>query len=313
MITRRQLGLGAAVAAAVALVALCTTTVENGQRGVVERFGAATRELAPGIHLKLPWPVEQVRRTEVDRSLQMPIGFRLVDQLSGIEPTPRESQWLTADTNIVELKATVLYRVFDVRAWLYGVSGVSGAGTADPEARMFALRRLGEAALTDLVSELTIDQVLTAGLAVVPSEARARIQRDADRLGLGVVIDEVQLLDSKPPVGVRRAFTDVQDALADRERSITQAEFAADRLEVATRTQVRRMLQEARSEAEALTAEATGRASAFKDLAAAVGDADSAAARKLYMDAVQRILDGAELRTVSGGSPEEPTRVFLDG
>ena len=124
------------------------------------------------------------------------------------------------------------------------------------------------------MSELTIDQVLTAGLAVVPSEARARIQRDADRLGLGVVIDEVQLLDSKPPVGVRRAFTDVQDALADRERSITQAEFAADRLEVATRTQVRRMLQEARSEAEALTAEAAGRASAFKDLAAAVVAAD---------------------------------------
>ena len=64
--------------------------------------------------------------------------------------------------------------------------------------------------------------------------------------------------------------------------------------------------------AESEAAEARGRASAFKDLASAVGDADSAAARKLYMDAIQRVLNGAELRTVSG-SPEEPARVFLDG
>lgn len=308
----RGLRLAAAAAAAAALAWLCTATVENGQRGIVERFGAATRELSPGIHLRLPWPVETVRRTEVDRSLQMPIGFRLIDQLSGIEPTPRESQWLTADTNIVELKATILYRVFDVRAWLYGVSGVSSTRDAEVEGRVFALRRLGEAALTDLVAELTIDQVLTAGLAVVPSEARERIQRDVDRLGLGVVIDEVQLLDSKPPVGVRRAFTDVQDALADRERAITQAEFSASRLEASTRTRVLQTIQEARSDAQAGIAEARGRASAFSELAEAVGDADSPAARKLYLDAVQRVLEGAELRTVSG-SVEEPARVYLDG
>ena len=311
MIRDRRISLGAAIAVAALLGWLCTATVENGSRGVVERFGAASRELAPGIHLRLPWPIEIVRKAEVDRSLQMPIGFRLVDELMSIDPTPREKQWLTADTNIVELKATVLFRVFDVRAWLYGVSGVSVTGSGERESPRFALRRLGEAALTDIVAELTIDQVLTAGLAVVPSEARERIQRDADRLGLGVVIDEVQLLESKAPVGVRRAFTDVQDALADRERAITQAEFAANRLEVATRTRVSQMLQEARSSAEGSIAEARGRASAFKDLAAAVGDADSDAARKLYMDAIQRILDGAELRTVDG-SVEEPARVFLD-
>ena len=230
----RRIALGAGLTALAVLGWLCTATVENGSRGVVERFGAASRELSPGIHLRLPWPVEIVRKAEVDRSLQMPIGYRLVDELRSIEPTPREKQWLTADTNIVELKATVLYRVFDVRAWLYGVSGVGASGSSERESSRFALRRLGEAALTDIVAGLTIDQVLTAGLAVVPSEARERIQRDADRLGLGVMIDEVQLLESKPPVGVRRAFTDVQDALADKERSISQAQFAANRLEVAT-------------------------------------------------------------------------------
>ncbi|MDG1985606.1 MAG: protease modulator HflK [Planctomycetota bacterium] len=308
----RRIGWGASLAAFAVLGWLCTATVENGSRGVVERFGAAKRELAPGIHLRLPWPIESIRRAEVDRSLQMPIGYRLVDALMEIDPTPREKQWLTADTNIVELKATVLYRIFDVRAWLYGVSGVSATGAGSFESSRFALRRLGEAALTDIVAELSIDQVLTAGLAVVPSEARARIQRDADRMGLGVLIDEVQLLESKPPVGVRRAFTDVQDALADKERSIKQAEFAANRLEVATRTRVSQMRQEARSSAEAETAEARGRASAFRDLASAVGGADSAAARKLYMDSIQRILKGAELRTLSG-SPEEPAKVFLDG
>ena len=101
----RRIGWGASLAAFAVLGWLCTATVENGSRGVVERFGAAKRELAPGIHLRLPWPIESIRRAEVDRSLQMPIGYRLVDALMEIDPTPREKQWLTADTNIVELKA----------------------------------------------------------------------------------------------------------------------------------------------------------------------------------------------------------------
>ena len=176
MKVRLGLAVGGALGAAL-LAALSIVTIETGERGVVERFGRASRDLNPGIHVTLPWPVDRVRRADVERSMQMPIGFKLVDQIKGIEPTEREKQWLTGDTNIVELKATVLYRVSDVRAWLYGVSGVRVPADDAIEGRSFALRRLGEATLTDIVADLTIDEVLSGGLAEAAQYERPALDR----------------------------------------------------------------------------------------------------------------------------------------
>jgi membrane protease subunit HflK len=260
----------------------------------------------------LPWPIESVRRTDVKRSRQMPLGYRLIDEVNGIEPTERRKQWLTGDTNIVELKATVLYRVSDARAWLYGVSGVRTPGAEDMTSRSFALRLLGESALTYLVAELTIDEVLTSGAARVAPKARLRIQEGADLLGLGVIIDSVEMKDSKPPLNVRRDFTAVESARQEKERVIATARADADLKATETRSRVLQIQQEAQSASDRELAEARGRASAFADLVKAVGSADSPAARKLYFDYVQRILAGATIRTVPAGTPERPTRVYLD-
>ncbi|MEM9801749.1 MAG: protease modulator HflK [Planctomycetota bacterium] len=291
---------------------LCVTTVENGERGVVERFGRASRELMPGIHPRLPWPIERVRTADVERSLQMPIGFRLIDRENGIEPTEREKQWLTGDTNIVELEVTVLFRIADVREWLYGVSGVHASADGVIEGRNFTLRRVAEAALTEIVAGLTIDEVLTSGLAELPVEARERIQSDVDSLGLGVFIDDVQIADSKPPVGVRSAFTDVQDAKSESERAISEATYSAKTRLARSRSEAGRIVQDAENRTTGRLAQARGDASAFIDLSDEVGDADSPLARKLVLERVRRILQNADLHTVSGGTPESPTRVFID-
>jgi len=256
---------------AIALVSLSVVTIENGEQGVVERFGRATRDLQPGIHVKLPWPIETVRRADVERSRQMPLGFRLIDEVNGIEPTERQKQWLTGDTNIVELKATILYRVSDVRAWLYGVSGVRTPGAEGVTRRSFALRLLGESALTDLVAELTIDEVLTSGVARVAPKARLRIQEGADLLGLGVIIDSVEMKDSKPPLNVRRDFTDVEDARQEMERVVATARSNASLRATTTRSEVLRIQQEARSASDRRLAAARGDAAAFAELAEAVG------------------------------------------
>lgn len=312
MSRRRTLATAACVAAATALASLSVVTVENGEQAVIERFGRAAREVLPGIHVKLPWPIEKVRRVDVMGSRQMPLGYRLIDELNGIEPTERRKQWLTADTNIVELKATVLYRVSSARDWLYGVSGVHAIGDGRVEPHEFALRRIGDSALTDIVAELTIDEILASGLALVPAEAQRRIQREADRLRLGVAIDEVQLLDSKPPVNVRRAFTDVEDARLERQRLIDNARFRARNNASTTRTEAYRIENEEETERDRMLAEAKGEAAAFAELAAAAGDADSDAALELYIERIKQILESAELRTVTAGTAEAPTRVLLD-
>src|SRR5206468_4010564 len=52
------------------LLSTCFVFVDPGQQGLLERFGAPVpgREVVgPGLHLKLPWPVDRVRRFPTDQ------------------------------------------------------------------------------------------------------------------------------------------------------------------------------------------------------------------------------------------------------
>ncbi|MBN2375672.1 MAG: hypothetical protein JXD22_04685 [Sedimentisphaerales bacterium] len=66
----------------------CVAIIPPGNVGVLERWGRPTNKdnpLASGIHLKLPWPIDQVRPFPVDRLQVLEIGYKKkppqVDQL----------------------------------------------------------------------------------------------------------------------------------------------------------------------------------------------------------------------------------------
>ena len=50
-------------------------TIDNGQRGIIERYGRPVRDLLPGLHVKLPFGMERVRTVPgPERSLPRPRG-----------------------------------------------------------------------------------------------------------------------------------------------------------------------------------------------------------------------------------------------
>lgn len=300
------------------VLATSFVTIANDEQGVVERFGGPVRELLPGLHLKLPWPIESVRRTSNgQRSLQMPIGFRLVDEAAGLAPPPRMMQWLTGDSNIVELRANVLYRVADARDWLYGVSSIHSLDPAARdgayEGRAFALRRLGESALTELVSREDVDDVLGGGAARISADARKLVQARADALGLGVEISAVQILRRDPLASVAMAFRRVQDAEADAEQA--RQRNLANRDDILSRAAIERetLLSEARVDADAARQAARGRAERFLSLAREVGSVDSSQGRRLWIESVREILLRSELKVVQPGTAERPTLLYETG
>ena len=72
--------------------------VETEEQGVVTRFGEFTRTTSPGIHLKLPYPIEQVYTPEVTTVNKVEVGFR-----SGNQPTPKtrsSSTFANRSTNL---------------------------------------------------------------------------------------------------------------------------------------------------------------------------------------------------------------------
>lgn len=303
----RWIGRAALAALLVAVGWSSVFTVKPSSQAVVTRFGAPVRDLDPGLHFKLPWPAEAVVRTAGPQaSLQMPVGYRLVDERAGIAPPPRMMHWLTGDANIVELRANVLYRIKDVRAWLYGASRVRDESAGSFESPEFALRRLAEAALTRRCSRLSVDDVLVSAAASIAADARAAIQEDADRLGLGVSISAVQLLDQAPLRSVASDFLAVQDAKTNGARSVQNARTRAERDLTEAQRARDRILQEARTEAQALVREAEAGRTAFAELSAALGGLDSLVGRRHVADGVGRVLSGVTVDKVQPGTAERP-------
>ncbi len=289
-------------------------TVDNGERGVIERYGRPVRDLLPGLHLKLPFGIERVRRVPgPERSLPMPIGYRLIDEKLGRAPSGPLKEWLTGDSNIVEIKASVLYSIRDPRAYLYGVSTVTdlAPNSQEPRSPAFALRRLAESALTEIIGGLPVTQVITGGAAKIAVAAKSRIQEDADALGLGVEIVRFQLLESGPLESVERAFLDVQDAKAKRDQGRSLAETSAAEKLSKARRDARSMRQKAESSAKRRILEAKSRADQFLALHQAVGDANSPSAIAWRQEKIQQLLQLTKIQIVPA-SPETPAVVYTD-
>ncbi|MCC6425259.1 MAG: hypothetical protein IT435_00425 [Phycisphaerales bacterium] len=63
----RRLGILVVVAIVVVWSLSALTVIQPHQRGMVLRFGQFTREMGPGLNLKLPWPLERVEIPEYSR------------------------------------------------------------------------------------------------------------------------------------------------------------------------------------------------------------------------------------------------------
>ncbi len=305
--TPRRLALAATVAALLAWLATSFATVGSGEAGVVLRFGRAERVTASGVLLKLPWPFERVERVDVELLRRMPIGYRLVDSERGIDPAPREVQWLTGDSNIIELRANVLFRVEHPVAWLFGVSDAAG----EDGHRSFALRRIGESVLSELVARTPVRDVLAPGNAGLQQRARDGIQAAADTLGLGVRVSAVEVLDTTPPLMVIHAFNSVTDAKAEAERLVVEARGA--RLKDLQDAEALASVAKSEANQEAIRREgrALGLVRRIAELTGGAGDLAPTALRGLWADAISQILKRARVTVLpanADGSPVQHVR-----
>ena len=113
-------------------------TVAQDEQGVILRFGAVSRTVGPGLNYRLPWPFERVYRVQTAKEYYMSVGYKIKDQLQGIPPLEREMQWLTGDTNLVNIRLYIRYRTKDPVEFLFR--------TEEPR---FLVRRAAEGMLTE--------------------------------------------------------------------------------------------------------------------------------------------------------------------
>jgi modulator of FtsH protease HflK len=273
--------------AAVAGFYAFTFRVDPDELGVVMRFGKVVRQEPPGLHFRMPYPIDEVLLPKVMRQNLTEVGMRTTadsDGNSGASSSVRgESLMLTGDENIVEINFVVFWRIKDAVKFLFNIQ--------NPEV---TVKAVAESAMRDIVGQSEIRPLLTGARQKTEQAVQGLMQGILDAYGSGVRVDQVQLQKVDPPSQVIDAYRDVQGAATDKERLQNEAATYASRIVPEARGEAERILQGARGYREQSVAEATGQTARFLKIYDEYKKAPDVTRTRLYLETMERIMAGTD-------------------
>jgi P-type Cu+ transporter len=301
------------------------TSIAANEVGVVQRFGALQTDLPPGLHVRWPWPVEEVTRVRPAEVRTVEVGFRMISDVQaqqlelarteqnklrragnpnndggltwssahaeGIARQTDESLMLTGDGDLIELLATIRYTVDDPRGYLFS--------SQNPDA---ILRSVAEAVFRELIAARSFQALLGAGRSDFERAAQDKlVQRlkEATPDGLGVRIEGLAIHDLHPPQEVVAAYHAVADAIQKRDTAINNATSDAARAKSRAGDDALRTVRAAEAEAYRRTAEATATRDVLLSWQAARNSLTPEEEKMLSVELDERVKQGQERAAVT--------------
>ncbi len=170
---KRWLALGALGLVAVILFFSSFYTVAANEKGIIQRFGKYVRSAEPGLHLKLPFFIETVKKVPVEDVLKEEFGFRTakagVRTIYSKADYTDESLMLTGDLNSAVVEWTVQYRIKDPLKYLFNVRNVHET-----------LRDVSESVMRQVVGDRSVDEVIVLSREEIEAEAERITQAILD-------------------------------------------------------------------------------------------------------------------------------------
>lgn len=271
-------------------------TVAADEQAVIRRFGRVVARLGPGIHYRLPWPVDRVNVIKTTAVMKTGVGFNLAEgdgRVSGVEI-------LTGDTNIVSVAMTLQYVVRNPAAFLF-----------DIESPPALVGSIAESVLTETVLGMPVDEVLTTGRLTIQDRVKTRTQAILDRYDSGIQITSASMMGITFDASVAQAFQDVASAGADRENKINQGRSYANDLLPKARGEARSMVLAAQSYKDQHVAEAVGDTTRFLELMKEYNKAPDVTRTRLYLEAMEKILPKVRKYVIDSERGQKPINLRL--
>jgi len=269
---------------------------------VARRFGEPVDDLGPGWHLRWPWPIEDVVRVS-RRVRTVEIGFR---DITGADKAAMALTWnsqhrenrigdealmITGDGNLVDIQATIRYKVVQPRLFLFGVKGPDEL-----------VRATGESVLRGTIAGKPFHDLLTVYRGRFQEEVLARLK---DRLqdyqgygGLGIEVEGISLLDLHPPAEVVGAYYEVAKAMEGHTQKINEAEEQAIQKLKAAEAESQRIVAQARAAYTEKTQQVQGEVARFLARSQGRKQLDFAQEFQLALAAADAVLRGDALGEV---------------
>ena len=156
---------------------------------------------------------------------------------------------------------------------------------------------------------MPVDEVLTTGRLAVQERVKVRTQEILDRYGSGVLLTSATIMTIALDGSVARAFQDVANAGADREKKINDARSYANTLLPKARGEARSMVLAAQSYKEQRVAEAIGNTTRFLELLAEYRKAPDITRSRLYLEAVEKILPRVRKFVIDSRQGQHPVNL----
>lgn len=204
-------GLGALVL--LALSAYMSTSlyrVNPDEEAIVERFGSPVhgqRTEGPGLHLKLPWPVDRVKKINMTKIRELNLG-----NISGTDlpllwtvEHGNEIHFISGDNNFFNPYVVVHYRVKSAFAYSYGHS--------KPDKM---LEYVSYKVLSNTFASMMFYDVVMFRRGEWEMSCRHAIQKEIDALHSGIEIVNLLVKDIHPPLAVSESFEEVIAAYQEK-------------------------------------------------------------------------------------------------
>lgn len=259
--------------------------VENNEEGLNQRYGKLIQErIPPGIHYHLPCPFEQITKLPVRKTERITIGFKPTK----IDTVPAITKRLTGDVNIINLVATLQYSIKGAANYLFS--------TKDP---VTLLKFSSEAAITKVLSSMSVDYALTIGKVDVQNKIRGVTQKIMDDYGTGIQILNVNLQEISPPKEVSAAFRDVINAQSDAQRFINQAYGEKNATILNAEAQANELKKSAESYRQGKINRTLGETDRFLNVLAKYKTAPEINRKRMYLELIEAIAPGIKKIIVS--------------
>jgi P-type Cu+ transporter len=295
---RHQLARPALYTAAALLVLNGFYMLGPDESGVIERFGKKVLPYSePGIHYKLPWPIERLTRIQAHRVRVVEIGFRSSSSSPDTEPAayewnvqhrsgrfqrkPEEALMLSGDQNMIELNATVHYSLSHPDDFLF--RQLDGEAT---------IREAAESVMQAISTATPLDDMLTVGRQAIEKKAQMELQARLDRYAAGIQVLHVKLQDVHPSLEVVDAFRDVSGAYEEKNRMVNEAQGYRNEQVALARGNAKASLEAAAAYNLGRVNRADGDATRFTAREQAFRASPGTSETRLYLETMEQVLPG---------------------
>lgn len=286
-------------------------TIDYSYEGVVLQFGKHRATVPPGLHTKLPWPIEKVYKVPTDLVQILEFGFETTQPgrrtaYAQSDDDLAVAEMLTGDLNLGHVEWIVQYRISDPMGYLFKMGDtenraggfLTGGGEVNP-AVPDTIRDVSESVMRKLVGDSSIDYVLIIGRAELAKTAEELIQKELDAFEVGVDIVTVKLQTTSPPTAaVQDAFQSVDRARQEKARLINEAKGQRNSIIPAARGERDKAIAEAEGYAIRVIKETNGKVKSFLDQLTEYDKAPDVTALRLYLEAMEEILSQAGSLTI---------------